>query len=122
MILFLFVVFFQSFISCPLGIQKLGFVMATYGASTTVFALIVARISKYTGRYILFTIAGVVNLGVLVTMYVWNPSSENIFLIFLVPVIWGVAEGIWQIQSNGEICFYMISKQFSHLRICLRAS
>ncbi|XP_053397644.1 protein unc-93 homolog A-like [Mercenaria mercenaria] len=65
----------KAFISCPLGIQKLGFVMATYGGSTTVFALIFARVSKYTGRYVLFALAGLVNLGILITLYIWIPSS-----------------------------------------------
>ncbi|XP_053397637.1 protein unc-93 homolog A-like [Mercenaria mercenaria] len=103
----------KAFISCPLGIQKLGFVMATYGGSTTVFALVFARVSKYTGRYILFALAGLVNLGILITLYIWIPSSEDVFLIFLIPVIWGVAEGIWQIQSNALVALLFPEKKDS---------
>lgn len=98
----------KAFISCPFGIQKLGFVMATYGGSTTVFALFFGRISKYTGRYVLFALAGLVNLGIFIVMSVWVPSSDDVMLIFLIPVCWGVAEGIWQIQSNGKNQIFLL--------------
>lgn len=76
--------------------------MATYGGATTVFALLFGRISKYTGRYVLFALAGLMNLGTLVVLYVWIPTSEDVVLVFMIPVMWGVSEGIWQIESNGE--------------------
>jgi len=93
---------FQAFISCPIGIQKIGFVMAAYGASTTVFALLLSHVSKYTGRHALFGLAGVVNLGILIVLYVWRPSADQTYVIYVVPVVWGMAEGVWQTQSNGR--------------------
>lgn len=93
----------KAFVSCPIGIQKIGYVMATYGGSTTFFALSLSRVSKYTGRRVLFLTAGLVNLGTLVTLYLWSPSSDNVTFIFLLPVIWGMAEGIWQTQSNALV-------------------
>ncbi|XP_053374801.1 protein unc-93 homolog A-like [Mercenaria mercenaria] len=101
----------KAFISCPIGIQKIGFVMATYGGSTTFFALSLSRISKYTGRQALFAVAGLVNLGTLVTLYLWIPSADNVALIFLMPVIWGMAEGIWQTQSNALVAFLFPEKK-----------
>ncbi|XP_052798386.1 protein unc-93 homolog A-like [Mya arenaria] len=101
----------KSFISCPIGIQKIGFVMAAYGASTTFFAMTLSQISKYTGRYVLFGLAGLVNLGILVTLYIWIPSADNIAVIFIIPVIWGLAEGIWQTQSNALIALLFADKK-----------
>ena len=75
--------------------------MAAYGCSTTVFALLLSRLSKYVGRYLLFAVAGAVNLVTLITMYIWKPTSEHMALIYVVPIVWGLAEGIWQTQSNG---------------------
>ena len=94
-------ILFQSFISCPVGIQTIGFVMAAYGCSTTVFALLLSRLSKYAGRYLLFAVAGAVNLVTLIVMYIWKPTSDHMALIYVVPIVWGLAEGIWQTQSNG---------------------
>ena len=95
----------QAFISCPVGIQTIGYVMAAYGASTTIFALLLSRLSKYTGRHILFAVASLVNLGTFVVLYLWTPSRDHISVIYLVPIAWGLSEGIWQTQSNGMKCF-----------------
>lgn len=103
----------KAFISCPIGISKLGFVMASFGASTTVSALGFSRISKYTGRYLLFAFAGLLNLGILITLYVWIPSQQSIGVIFLMPVLWGLAEGIWQIESNALIALLFPDKRDS---------
>lgn len=92
---------FQSYISCTVGIQTIGFVMATYGASTTVFALLLSRLSKYSGRHILFAVASMVNLGTFIVLYKWKPNADHVVVIYLVPIAWGLAEGIWQTQSNG---------------------
>ena len=75
--------------------------MAAYGCSTTVFALLLSRLSKYAGRYLLFAVAGAVNLVTLIVMYIWKPTSDHMALIYVVPIVWGLAEGIWQTQSNG---------------------
>ena len=77
--------------------------MAAYGGSTTFFALSLSRISKYTGRHFLLGVAGLVNLGVLITLYAWTPTPDSLIIIFVIPIIWGIAEGIWQTQSNGKI-------------------
>ena len=79
--------------------------MAAYGCSSTVFALLLSRVSKYAGRYLLFAVAGAVNLVTLIAMYIWKPTSDQMALIYVVPIVWGLAEGIWQTQSNGMFHF-----------------
>lgn len=93
----------KSYISCPVGIQTIGFVMASYGGSTTIFALLLSRLSKYTGRHILFAIASLVNFGTFIVLYLWKPSSDQVIVVYLVPVAWGLSEGIWQTQSNALV-------------------
>lgn len=97
----------KAFISCPIGIQKIGYVMASYGGSTTVFALALSRLSKYTGRYVLFATAAIVNLATLILLYAWIPTADDTSMIFVVPIIWGLAEGIWQTQSNALVAFLL---------------
>lgn len=101
----------KAFISCPVGIQKIGFVMSAYGGSTTFFALSLSKISQYTGRHFLFIVAGLVNFGILVTLYLWIPQRDDITLIFVLPVIWGLAEGIWQTQSNALVALLFPEKK-----------
>jgi len=81
----------------------LGFVMAAYGGATTISALVTSRLAKYTGRYVLFGVASVINLALFVILYEWEPTEEHLIYIFLLAVTWGLSEGIWQTQSNGEL-------------------
>lgn len=93
---------FQSYISCPFGIQMVGFVMASYGCATTVSALVTSRIAKYTGRYILFGLAACINMAIFVLLYIWVPEPGQERYVFAMAVVWGLGEGIWQTQSNGK--------------------
>ena len=47
---FCFLFTFQSYISCPVGIHMVGFVMAAHGATTPVVTLLFSRVVKHTGR------------------------------------------------------------------------
>ena len=94
-------IFLQSYVSCPYGIGMVGFVMASYGGSTTVSALVTSRIAEYTGRHILFAIASIINMSIFVAMYVWTPDKDHLVYAFVIVICWGLSEGIWQTQSNG---------------------
>ncbi|KAL8563434.1 hypothetical protein ACOMHN_051378 [Nucella lapillus] len=100
--------FTRSYISCPLGIHMVGYVMATHGATTPLTTWLFSRLVKLTGRYVLFVLAGAVNLGLMVVMYFWTPDQSHRPFIFLAPILWGVSEGIWLTQSNS-----LIAVQFS---------
>ncbi|XP_046330251.2 protein unc-93 homolog A-like [Haliotis rufescens] len=101
----------RSFVSCPIGIHKVGFVMATYGATTASCAFLFSRIAKYVGRYILFFTAAGLQGGVFITLYLWTPTSDDTKYIFLVPLAWGMGEGIWQTQSNSLIAVLFPDKK-----------
>ncbi|XP_041349236.1 protein unc-93 homolog A-like [Gigantopelta aegis] len=90
--------FTKSFVSCPLGIRMVGFVMATFGGSTMLFTFIFGYLAKYCGRVLLFTFAATVNAGSLVYMYVWHPTSSDSLIIFVAAAVWGMAEGVWETQ------------------------
>ncbi|KAL3857468.1 hypothetical protein ACJMK2_012137 [Sinanodonta woodiana] len=105
--------FTKSFISCPFGIQQIGFIMAAYGGSTTVFALLFSRLAEYSGRYVLFGIAAVINMAIFISLFFFNPSMAEQSYIFIIAVIWGASEGIWQTQSNALIAFLFPEKKES---------
>ncbi|XP_076434685.1 protein unc-93 homolog A-like [Babylonia areolata] len=100
--------FTRSYISCPLGIHMVGYVMATHGAITPLTTWLFSRVVKLTGRFVLFLVAGLVNLGLMILMILWTPDSSDRPFIFLAPLAWGVSEGIWLTQSNA-----LVAVQFS---------
>ncbi|XP_046330266.2 protein unc-93 homolog A-like [Haliotis rufescens] len=92
-----------SYVSCPIGIHMVGFVMATYGVVTSLSALLFSRVAKYTGRYLLFCAAASSQAGLFTVLFLWTPTQADTKYIFMVPMVWGMGEGIWQTQSNSLI-------------------
>jgi peptidoglycan/LPS O-acetylase OafA/YrhL len=95
-------VYLQSYVSCPIGIHMVGFVMATHGATAAAFIFLFSRLAKLTGRYPLFAIAALTSLVSLIILYDWTPTADEEALIYVFPVLWGVGEGVWQAQTNGK--------------------
>ncbi|XP_067663612.1 protein unc-93 homolog A-like [Haliotis asinina] len=92
-----------SYISCPVGVHMVGFVMAAYGTATAISALVFSRVAKYTGRILLFSAAAVSQGGLFIVLYLWTPTPADTKYIFMLPVLWGMGEGIWQTQANSLI-------------------
>ncbi|KAK3598311.1 hypothetical protein CHS0354_029220 [Potamilus streckersoni] len=105
--------FTKSYISCPFGIQQIGFIMAAYGGSTTVFALLFSRLAEYSGRYVLFGMAAAINMAIFISLFYFDPWIANQSNIFVIAVIWGASEGIWQTQSNALIALLFPEKKES---------
>jgi hypothetical protein len=97
---------FQAYLSCPLDIRMVGFAMAAYGGSTSVCTALTSQIVRCTGRpgrYALFSLAAAVIMAVLVVMYRWQPTADDTIEIFAIPVIFGLVDGIWNAQTNGNV-------------------
>lgn len=99
----------QAYISCPIGIHMVGFVMATYGAVTATFVFIFSRLARRSGRLALFLLAAVINLVLLIILYNWTPDSSMTTLIFIIPSVWGLSQAIWQTQTNGKCYLFSLS-------------
>lgn len=61
---------FQSFVTCPIAVNWVGFVLICFGACDAVFSFLFGRVEKYTGRLPLFGMASVINLALIITFLV----------------------------------------------------
>lgn len=86
--------------SCAIGVQNVGFVMAAYGTSTALSALVFGRYAKYIGRFLLYLFGCAINVGILIGLYFFKPEERYFVWFYVIPVIWGLAEGVFQTQSN----------------------
>lgn len=77
--------------------------MTAYGGTTALSAATTSRLQKYLGHRLLFGVAAFLNLGIYAAMLLWKPNTENGIYSFGIAATWGLAEGIWQAQSNGKI-------------------
>lgn len=99
----LFAEFTRSYVACELGISYVGMTMICFGVVNTLGSPLSGVLGKYIGRIPLCWIATFLNLGVLALMKFWTPNNKEIYVFFIIPGIWGLADAIWQTQSGAMI-------------------
>ncbi|KAH9514626.1 Protein unc-93 A [Bulinus truncatus] len=100
-VMILFTGFTQAFVSCTLGVEWVGFIMMTYGASTAFFATVANYLARYLGRISLMVIFILIDSGILVTMLIWSNDSK--LMLFSIAAVAGISEGISQPQFNSIV-------------------
>jgi hypothetical protein len=47
--------------------------------------------------------ATVIQIGIIVTLYVWIPDPTNSpAVFFIISGLWGITDAVWLVQINGE--------------------
>ncbi|KAK6183948.1 hypothetical protein SNE40_006510 [Patella caerulea] len=95
--------FTKAYISCSLGVSMVGFIMACYGGSTAIFAILIGYLAQYTGRYFLFVVAMCADMTMLLVFYFWKPNEHQLYLFFIIPCIGALSEAIYQAQFNSLV-------------------
>lgn len=90
----------RSYVSCIKGVDFVGLTMISYGVVDALGSYIFGQLTKYTGRIPLIIFAAILHYGVLITLLIWKPNTEQIWVIYLMPILWGVCDSIWQTQIN----------------------
>ena len=57
-------------------------------------------IIKYTGRIPVFVLASAINYICIIIMILWNPNNESALVLYIVAILWGLGDSIWQTQIN----------------------
>ncbi|XP_030628594.1 protein unc-93 homolog A isoform X2 [Chanos chanos] len=91
----------KNYVTCALGIQYVGFVMICFGATNSVCSYTFGRLAEYTGRIALFSLAAVANLACILALFFWRPHPDQLPVFFVFPALWGMADAIWQTQTNA---------------------
>ena len=96
------ILFLQAYITCELGVDWVGYAMLCFGICDTVASPVAGLLGKYVKRTPLFFAAASLNVATLICMLLWQPKASEKYVFFLLPAMWGIADGIWQTQSGGE--------------------
>ncbi|XP_061609790.1 protein unc-93 homolog A [Phyllopteryx taeniolatus] len=91
----------KNYVTCALGIHYVGFVMMCFGASNSLCSFLFGRLARYTGRAALFFLAAVANLSCIIALLYWRPHPHELGVFFVFPALWGMADAIWQTQTNA---------------------
>lgn len=94
--------FKQSYVTCTVGVGWVGYIMICYGTTNAAFSLFWGRLAKSTGRTFIFASGTIINLIIVVVLLTWLPKEEQLWVMFVLAALWGVADAVWQTQINGK--------------------
>lgn len=92
---------FQAYISCALGVHKVGYVMICFGVVNAGCSLLFGSLMKFVGRQPLMALGAIVHACLIVVLLLWKPHPDNPYVFYSVSGLWGVGDAVWQTQVNG---------------------
>ncbi|CAF1588458.1 unnamed protein product, partial [Didymodactylos carnosus] len=93
--------FTQGFITCSVGIKYVGLIMICYGVCDALGSFTFGYIVKYIGRIPCIVFAAILNYALIITMLHWIPNVSQIWVLFVLAAMWGLADSVWQTQINA---------------------
>ncbi|XP_076262832.1 UNC93-like protein isoform X2 [Rhynchophorus ferrugineus] len=93
--------FTQSYVSCALGVQNVGFVMICFGVVNAICSLLFGSVMKYVGRVPIMILGVCVHAGLQVWLLIWRPHPATPLAFYMASGLWGVGDAVWQTQVNG---------------------
>ncbi|XP_019382287.1 PREDICTED: protein unc-93 homolog A [Gavialis gangeticus] len=91
----------KSYVTCSLGIHFIGYVMICFAATNSLSSMFFGKISQFTGRKVLFAFGTLINLSCIIALLLWKPRPSQFAVFFIFPALWGMADAIWQTQTNA---------------------
>lgn len=99
---------FQAYIACTLGVSQIGPVMMCFGAvSSTSCILIGVCASRHIKRFAFITAGATFNIGLLIVLWLWKPTQDDIPNFFVVAGCLGLCDAIWQTQTYSMCIVYI---------------
>lgn len=93
--------FTKAFVTCPLGIDTVGYVMVCYGIIDAACSIGFGPLVKKFGRMPLYLLGASINTSIAITILKWRPDPDQIVIFFVLSGLWGMADAIWQTQINA---------------------
>ena len=91
----------QGFVSCTLNAKYVGLILIAYGICDSIGSFGFGQLVKYIGRWPCFVLAALINYSLIITMFLWKPSEDQIAVLFIIAGLWGLADAVWQTQINA---------------------
>ncbi|XP_002125716.2 UNC93-like protein [Ciona intestinalis] len=95
--------FTAGFVSCTIGVQQVGLVMATYGCFNCLAAIGVGKVSHWFGVAPIYVIGLCFDSCSMITQLFWTPTPSNKYWVYAFGCLLGVSDGIWQTTTTATI-------------------
>ena len=94
-------IFLQSYVSCGIGVQYVGYTTLGNSIVLVVTAFISGRLTRYIGRFSQLAFGMILDFALIIVMLLWKPDDQ-IAVYFFVAAGWGFAEALIYVQVRGE--------------------
>ncbi|XP_076470843.1 protein unc-93 homolog A-like [Babylonia areolata] len=91
----------QSYVSCVLGVAKVGYVFTCFGLVNALCSLLFGRLVQSVGHVPVFVLALVVHGTLYIILLLWTPEQGHTKSFYLVAAFWGMGDAVVQTQINA---------------------
>uniref|UniRef100_A0A673AZ13 Protein unc-93 homolog A n=1 Tax=Sphaeramia orbicularis TaxID=375764 RepID=A0A673AZ13_9TELE len=91
----------KNYVTCALGIHFVGFIMMCSVPPTHSVLSCSGGWARYTGRGALLCLSALTNFACILALLFWRPHPDDLPVFFVFPALWGMADAIWQTQTNA---------------------
>lgn len=82
--------------------------MICNGILYSIFSYLFGIFVRCIGRPGCFIIAAGLNYSAILLMYFWEPRDDEMYVLFIIAGIWGIASAAWQSQVVGKNTFEIV--------------
>lgn len=94
-----------------LGVSMVGYMMMCYGTCQLLVLLVMEKLQTHLRPSIAIFTAFLINLGLLVWLYIWEPSETYTFKILGYIGLWGAVDGLWQSQVQNVLLAWTVGRK-----------
>lgn len=74
--------------------------MIVFGVCDALSSFAFGHIAKHVRRIFCLILAAIINYALIITMIIWVPKENQLWVLFVIAGLWGIADGCWQTQSK----------------------
>jgi Na+/melibiose symporter-like transporter len=82
--------------------------MIVFGIVNTIFSYVFGALVKCIGRMGCLIIAAALNYTAIALMYFWEPRDDQMYVLYVIASLWGIADAAWVSQVIGRILFQLL--------------
>ncbi|CAK8679200.1 unnamed protein product [Clavelina lepadiformis] len=90
----------RAFVSCVLGVDKVGVAVIVFSASGTLAAYVGGKVNSKYGRNYPFAFAFVLDVSSYVVCLTWQITENTTWVIYILSFMFGMSDTLWQSQTN----------------------
>lgn len=102
---FVNVEFTAAFVACGWGISKIGYVMICFGVVNALGSAFAGALTKLVGQFWVLVGNALVHVSLIVWMINWRAVPGDAPTLCVMAALWGLVDGVWLVQINGEFFF-----------------